>query len=181
MTAAHCTTGDGNDFYSGGNLYGESNGWNHGNGYDYTWLHSNGQNYASTIHTTPGDPATRPVRGKVTTKNGDFACFGGSVSLADCGAQVYLVNAREFCSNRDCTEGQWARRIATQGWICEPGDSGGVVYQRSGGNALAAGMITATVLDAYGDPGQVYGHYVCFFQTVAHIEAGSGLSVVTVK
>ncbi len=180
LTAAHCVTGDGVSVESGPYNYGTTFGYRRGGGYDYVALYDAAEDYASTIHTTPGAPTTRPVRGKVTTSVGSYACFGGSFSLAQCGAEVYNANG-QVCGDGYCVNGQWARRPASQSWICQPGDSGGVVYQRSGSNALAAGLITAGVVDSGGTPQPVYGYYVCFFQTVAHIEAGSGLAVLSVK
>lgn len=175
MTAAHCFD-NGEALHSGGQFYGTTFGENATTG-DYIGIYADGQSYTNVIHTTPCCPSSRTVVAKVNTANGSFVCAGGRVSLSDCGAEVYN-DAAQVC-NPGCHPVQWARRPATQEWICEPGDSGGVVYQRSGSsNALAAGMIQGGI----GRPPEpVYGYYVCFFETVSHIESASGLTLATTK
>ncbi len=172
MTAAHCG-GNGTTFKSGGNLIGYGISANDTSA-DYVMIYHGSQTYNKTFYTDPGSPATRSVSGKVNVGVGSMVCAGGSYSLADCGAEVW--QATSWNTPNGVTIVWGARRSASEEWICEPGDSGGVVYQRSGtSGSLIAGLITGGVVNvSTGEPAPVFGYHVCYFQGITGIENQSG-------
>lgn len=178
VTAGHCGA-NGHAYFSGGNYVGSASNVFVGAA-DIGMVWASGQTYTNVIYTDPGAPTTRSVIGKVNPVVGTLLSANGSFSLSQCGVDVYNSNA-QFCDELGCTTGMWARRDAASGPICQGGDSGGTLYQRSGSsNALAAGLITATLTDPVTHaPAPIYGYYVCFFQSVAAIEWVYGLAVTT--
>lgn len=75
--------------------------------------------------------------------------------------------------------GKESRQLLTQVFrlgnpeIAEPGDSGGVVYQRSGSSgALASGLIVA-------GGGPIYGGYTEWHHTIPQIESEFGVTLLT--
>lgn len=174
-TAGHCGV-SGTQFRSGSQIYGTSLDRTYSTAGDFQMIVATGQSYSRTFYTDPGSPATRAVIGKVTPVNGTLLCAGGSYSFADCGAEVYDVAGSLCKPNGGCNTVQWSRRGATQEWICQPGDSGGVMYQRSGtSSALAGGMIQGGHVDSTtNQPVPVFGYYTCAHQTISAIESATG-------
>lgn len=158
-TAAHCTTAVGNVFVSGFNYYGDVA--YRSTSQDLAGLYRATETYTNRIWTTPCCPSTRNVVGKVVPPVGDFVCVGGARTLAQCGIQV-VNHGASYCSGGICASN--LMQVCSTIYHADVGDSGGIVYQRSGSsNALAAGMILGGV-----------GYYcgsVTYVQTIPQIES----------
>ena len=166
VTAGHC--GSSGTYFSGANSLGPI--LTHNDVPDLNQYADLNQNYTNRIYVDPCCPSERNVIGKVNPGVGAFVCVGGSYSLSQCGASI-TSNPASWCVGGFCQSGG-IRGQLTGVVIAQGGDSGGIVYQRSGDtNAIAAGMINAGV-QAGGD--YFFGH------TIAQIEATYALTLLTV-
>jgi hypothetical protein len=128
--------------------------------------------YSPVIHTDPGAPVTRTVKGKADPKDGDLVCVSGALTGAKCDLRV-LPGRHTLCSDIEfggiiCTSGlRIAERLNAK--VVTKGDSGGPVYTRSGTTgAIINGMII----------GQDGDHRV-YFHPVTEIESRLGVTVMT--
>ncbi len=174
-TAGHCGSAS---WYSGSHLVGTTIG-TPSLSPDVQALFDAGQTYTNKIYTDPGSPTSRNVITKSDAGNGEFVCVGGAVTLAQCGNEVWAVNA-DFNGFHNLALSRIASSTALP---CDHGDSGGVVYQRSNtgtNNAIAVGLeLTGNVDPVTGIPTPAYGFWICGFMQVSQTEALLGVSVLT--
>jgi hypothetical protein len=167
-TAGHCGNGT---FYSGSNLVGSTLDRRFPNP-DMQLLWSLYHDYTNRIYVDPCCPSVRTVIGQSTPGVNQFVCVGGAESLSQCGAEVINTNA-QFCDSDGCTNNLTQVFRLGNPAIAIPGDSGGVVYQRSGSSgALASGLIVA-------GGGPVYGGWTEWHHTIPQIQATFGVTLVT--
>jgi hypothetical protein len=139
---------------------------------DVQMIYGSGQSYTNQIYVDPCSPCTRTVIGKASPGVNEYVCVGGSVTLAQCGIEVINTNAT-FCpgTGEPCTYNM-IQTFKLLNEYAGPGDSGGIVYQRSGAsNALAVGMIRGG--------GWVFGGLTVFHTKVSTIEATLNVTLVT--
>ncbi|EFC81411.1 hypothetical protein [Parafrankia sp. EUN1f] len=175
-TAGHCGEGTWN---SGANIVGTvvRNGLPAA---DAELLYAAGQSYTNTIHVTPGFPAVRTVVGKHDLTLNEYACLGGRTTLSDCGAWVSSTTYYQ-CYLEGCWNFIRLFRFSLPGDpICDHGDSGGVVYQKSGASsAIANGMINAGTVDLFGNPLYLFGGYDCWTTRISAIESALDVTLRT--
>lgn len=172
-TAGHCGSGS---WYSGANLVGDTIYWS--SNPDVEMLYAAGQNHTNQIYTTPGSPTTRSVTSKHNLTLNEYTCAGGYVTESDCGAYV-TSTAYYQCISGVCRNYVQIFRLSDPGdYICNHGDSGGVIYQRSGSsNAIANGMINAGTVDGGGVPLYGFGGYDCWTTPISQIESTLNVSL----
>ena len=143
-------------------------------------LYTAGQAYTNRIHTTPGSPTTRTVIGKHDLTLNEYACAGGQTTLAQCGTIVNSTNYFQCYLGGCYSFIQLFLPTAPGNPPCNHGDSGGVVYQRSGSTgAIANGMINAGTVDTNGNPLYGFGGYDCWSTRISAVEAAMAGTVKT--
>lgn len=167
VTAGHCGSGT---WYSWTSLVGSTSSLSHPDP-DLQTIWALYHDYTNTIYTDPCCPSTRSIIGKANPGPGAFVCVGGSITLSQCGIEILNTNV-SFCDSSGCTNGlTQTYRSGTSAYM-DGGDSGGVVYQRSGSsNALGVGLIVGHVWG--------YGGQIGYFHTVNQIEAHFGITLLT--
>ena len=135
--------------------------------------------YEPKIHTSPGFPAVRTVKGKTDPSEGDLVCVSGAITGAKCNLRV-LPGKHSLCyvthNGPFCTHGLTAaERLDVP--VMRRGDSGGPVYTRTGSNgAIINGMMIG--FEGRLNPSGDVGNRV-YFHTVSEVEAGLGVTVMT--
>jgi hypothetical protein len=149
-------------------------------GPDVELLYTAGESHTNQIYSDPGAPTTRTVIDQHDLGLNEYACAGGERTLAQCGAFVASTSYYE-CYTGVCQNFIQLFRPSAQGDpMCNHGDSGGVVYQRSGSSgAIANGMINAGTVDDNGDPLYGFGGYDCWTTPISTIESALNISLKT--
>jgi hypothetical protein len=138
---------------------------------DVQMIYAAGQNYTNKIYVDPCSPCVRTVVGKASPGVNELVCVGGQVSLAQCGIEVISTNATYCPPGYACTYNM-LQTFALQNEYATFGDSGGIVYQRSGAsNALAVGMIRGGAW--------VFGGLSAFHVKVSTIESTISATLAT--
>jgi hypothetical protein len=171
-TAGHCdgthSGGGGVTYFSGPHTFGASTARHFPNP-DMQGLHTAGQNYTNVIYVNGG---TISVTGKVDIGQNGYACVGGAFSGVQCFSQIISTNA-QFCDASGCTTNLHQTYLAGSTPDSVPGDSGGVVFQLSGLNALGAGLIVA------GTTQQAFGGYTTWYHTMSAVESTLAATLLT--
>jgi hypothetical protein len=135
-------------------------------------LHNPSDPCTNVIYADPCCPSTRSIIGSVTPALWAFVCTGGATTLSQCGQEVFNTSA-QLCSGGCTNNLSVSRSLMATTDPCQPGDSGGAIYQRSGDTgALAAGLHIAGA-------DNVFGYHICWFHTVAQVQSHFGVSLVT--
>jgi hypothetical protein len=110
---------------------------------DIAAVYVSSESYANRIYTDPGAPTVRTVTASKIPNWAETGCVSGAVTLAICGAILFDVDYTH-CDLDGCTYhlDRWRREDGAT--ICQPGDSGAPLYQRTGGsNATIVGSLVA--------------------------------------
>lgn len=142
VTAAHCIKSSNNFVISGSHIVGLGVPNPSYPFIDAALVFTGSETFTNHIYTDPGAPTSRTVTAAADTHAGQFVCTDGSFSLAVCSVLVLYKNT--VIVDADGITPALDYLVKANSVICQPGDSGGPVYIRTGtANSTITAIITA--------------------------------------
>lgn len=119
--------------------------------WDVAFIRPEGEVFSreARIHTDPGYPSSRKVKGATAPIQGDLVCVSGRTRGSRCGIQIIGKVGEDVDLSHKLTRGLWiAESFDASQPVLRDGDSGGPIYRRLGGSdASIVGMAVGDNLE----------------------------------